>query len=161
MLRSFRVHQPGSGEVAGRHVFRANAARLRHLVNAHVLSICAAGMKRTSRGRVCHVWRRAGDRPRGGVRKVEARHRIHQAHGIGMLGIVEKDINRGSLNDPAGVHDRDPVSHLRDHPEVMGDQQDAHAVLLLEIPQQGEYLGLNRHVERGRRLVRDEEIWAR
>ena len=74
-----------------------------------------------------------------------------------MAGSGEELRDGGLLDLSAGVHHHDPVRALRDHPEVVGDQDDAHAEALLEIADQGEDLGLDRHVERGRRLVRDED----
>ena len=37
------------------------------------------------------------------------------------------------LHDPAGVHDRDPVGHVGDDAEVMGDEDQAHLPFLLQI----------------------------
>ena len=61
------------------------------------------------------------------------------------------------LDDAAGLHDGDPVGDLRDHPEIMGDEQDAHMPLGLDALDQRENLRLSRDVECGRRLVRDED----
>ena len=62
-----------------------------------------------------------------------------------------------ALDDLAGVHDRDVVGLLGDHAEIMGDQQQRHADLLLQLFHQIENLRLDRHVERGGRLVGDQE----
>ena len=74
-----------------------------------------------------------------------------------MVRIGEELRNRSLLHLAAGVHHHDPVRGLRDHPEIVRDQDDAHAEALLEIADERENLGLDRHVERGRRLVRDED----
>ena len=47
---------------------------------------------------------------------------------------------------------------LGDHPEVVGDQEDRHPEPLAQLEQQLEDLRLDRHVERGRRLVGDEQL---
>jgi hypothetical protein len=52
----------------------------------------------------------------------------------------------------------DAISHLGDHPEIVGDQDDRRPGLLPEVPHQVEDLGLDRDVEGGRRLVGDEQL---
>jgi hypothetical protein len=47
--------------------------------------------------------------------------------------------------------------HLRDDPEVVGDQQHAHRPLGLQAAQQFENLRLDGHVERRRRLIGDQQ----
>ena len=49
------------------------------------------------------------------------------------------------------------MRHLRDHAQIMGDQQNRHAHLLLQSAQQVEHLGLNGHVERRGRLVCNQQ----
>ena len=54
------------------------------------------------------------------------------------------------------VHHRDPVRHVGDHTEVMGDEEHAQPEFRLERFEQLEDLGLHGDVERGRRLIGDE-----
>src|SRR3990172_4059314 len=61
------------------------------------------------------------------------------------------------LDDAPRVHDRHPVGELRYHPEVVGDQQDRHPLLLAHLPEEGEDPGLDGDVERRGGLVGDEE----
>ena len=49
------------------------------------------------------------------------------------------------------------VGHLRDHAQVVGDQHDRHAVFPLQLAHQVEDLRLGGHVERGGRLVGDQQ----
>ena len=53
------------------------------------------------------------------------------------------------LDDPSPIHDRNVVSMLRDNPEIMGDEQDAHAESGLQPRDQVENLSLNGHIEGG------------
>ena len=46
---------------------------------------------------------------------------------------------------------------VRDDAEIVGDEQDAHAVSRLQPSHQRQDLRLDRHVERGRRLVGDQQ----
>ena len=65
---------------------------------------------------------------------------------------------RRELDDLPEVHDRDPVGDVADHGEVVGDEQVRQAELLLELDEQVQHLRLDRDVERGDRLVRDDEL---
>ena len=71
------------------------------------------------------------------------------AHALRMLELVEI---------PAAVHHRHLVDHLRDDAEVVRDQQDRHPEPLAQLLHQLEDLRLHGHVERRRRLVRDQEL---
>ena len=75
-----------------------------------------------------------------------------------MLRRAEHVGDRPALDDTAGVHDDDVVTHLGHDAQVVRDQQDRHPALVAKVEQQVEDLLLDRHVERGRRLVRDQEL---
>jgi hypothetical protein len=60
------------------------------------------------------------------------------------------------LHDAARIHDHDVVGHIRHHAEVMRDEDDRHAGVLLKFLQEFENLGLRRYIECGRRLVGNE-----
>ena len=69
-------------------------------------------------------------------------------------------VRRTTFNDAAGVHDIDAVGVARDHAEVVGDDDHRHAEFSREILHQLEDLRLDRHVERRRRLVGDDQLWG-
>ncbi len=70
-----------------------------------------------------------------------------------------EDIARGApLDDLAVVHDADPVGHLAHDAEIVGDEQHGHVELGLELEQEIEDLRLDGDVERGGRLVGDEQV---
>ena len=58
---------------------------------------------------------------------------------------------------PPGIHDGDVVGHFGDHAEIVRDQQHGGADLALQLHDQHQDLRLHRHVERGGRLVGDQE----
>jgi hypothetical protein len=89
----------------------------------------------------------AGDRDAG-----------EQAARVGVLRVGEELGGRRALHDLAGIHDRDAVGDARHHAEVVRDEQDAEAELLLDAGQQPQDLRLDGDVERGGRLVGDEEF---
>ena len=76
----------------------------------------------------------------------------------GWSGSRNSDVDVGLLDDLAGVHDRDAVAHLGDDAQVVGDEDDRRPGLVAQVAHQVEDLGLDRHVERGRRLVGDEQL---
>ena len=88
---------------------------------------------------------------------VHRRDRSHQADRVGVRGRMDHGIDRSDLDDPARVHHRDAVAGLGDHAHVVGDEHDRGAVLLAEALQQRNDLRLDRDVERGGRLVGDDQ----
>ena len=64
----------------------------------------------------------------------------------------------GLLDDAAGVHRQHAIGDLGDDPEIVGDEHDRRAVLALEAGEQIEQLRLHGDVERGRRLVGDQQL---
>ena len=73
-----------------------------------------------------------------------------------MLGVVEDLVERPLLDDPPGVHDRDPVGDVGDHAEVVGHEDHGRAGLVAQVAHALEDLRLDRHVERRRGLVGDQ-----
>jgi len=71
-------------------------------------------------------------------------------------GISEDLVGSSLLDDPAGVHDGNPVRHLPGHADVVGHQQGCHPEPALSSPISFEDLGLDGDVERRRRLVGDQ-----
>ena len=103
----------------------------------------------------------AGDglqaRVRRGIQPGDGDHEALRV-GMGELALCEDGARRRQLHHLSAVHDGDVVGHLRDDAEVMGDEQDGRAVLALEVVHQLEDLRLNRDVQRGGRLVGDEQL---
>jgi len=83
---------------------------------------------------------------------VEQRARVRVAR------IGEELADRRLLDHLAGIQHHDLVAELRDNAEMVGNQQDGAGEVATEIAQEVEDLRLERHVERGGGLVRDEEI---
>ena len=90
--------------------------------------------------------------------EVEPGDRFQQHARIGMLRIG-KDFGRGTgFHDLAVLHHTDPVSNAPHDAQVMGDEQQTHVFRPLQLAQKLEDLRLDRHVERGGRLVRDQNV---
>ena len=75
-----------------------------------------------------------------------------------MLRRGEDLLHRSLLDDLAAVHDADHVGDAADDAEIVGDEQQAHAEPGANFRQQRQDLRLHGDVERGGRLVRDQQI---
>ena len=91
---------------------------------------------------------------------LQRRHAFQQTARVGMQRAVEQPRDRRLLDDPAGIHHQHAVGGLRDHAHVVGDDDDRHAELVAQVHHQVEDLRLDRDVERGRRLVGDQQARA-
>src|SRR6185369_5506595 len=78
---------------------------------------------------------------------------------VRVLRGVEERVDRGRLGDLARVHDRGAVANLRDDRKVVGDEDEREVEIRRERDEQLEDLRLHHHVERGRRLVGEEDLW--
>ena len=99
--------------------------------------------------------RRVASRPSRARR--HARHRRDQHFRVGMLGRAQHLPRLARLDDPPGLHHRDPIGDLGDHAEIMGDEQHAGAALALQVLDQPQDLRLGGDVEGRRRLVGDQQ----
>ena len=64
------------------------------------------------------------------------------------------------LDDLAQVHHRDPLAEVPHHGQVVGDEHERQAQLPLQVAQQVDDLRLDRDVQRGDRLVGDDQLRA-
>jgi hypothetical protein len=75
-----------------------------------------------------------------------------------MTGIVVELLGRAGLHDLARVHDRRPLADLGDDRQVVGDQDQSQAEVTGQPGEQLQDLGLHHDVERGGRLVRQQDL---
>ena len=73
-------------------------------------------------------------------------------------GIAEHIRDGPGLDDLPLRHHRHPVGHLRRHPQIVRDEEHRELEPLAHVRQQVEHLRLDRDVERGHRLVRDQHV---
>ena len=64
----------------------------------------------------------------------------------------------GDLHDAAEVHDGDAVGDVAHHGQVVRDEDVRQPELVLQVLQQVDHLRLDGHVERGHRLVADDQL---
>ena len=109
---------------------------------------------------------RAARRRRGSHRGAGRAGRIRSGSGSGIAfssafvygcrGLAKISSVGADLDDPAEVHDRDPVAEELRGGQVVGDVDVAEAQLLLEVEHQLQDLGPHAHVEHRDRLVGDQ-----
>ena len=95
-----------------------------------------------------HPRRPADDQPRS---------RVDQRPRIGMAWRGEHRFRRPHLHDAAQIHDRDPVRQMAHQPQVVGNEQQRQAQAVLQFQQQVDDLRLHRHIQRGHRLIRNDQ----
>jgi hypothetical protein len=75
-----------------------------------------------------------------------------------MARMLEHALDLADLDDAAEVHHRDAVRDVTHDREIVRDEQIRDAELRLQILEQADHAGLNRHVERRHRLVEHDEL---
>lgn len=83
---------------------------------------------------------------------------VDEGAGVGIVGSREDELGGPEILDPAVLEDVDGAAHRLNDREVMGDEDHCHRPLGDGVLQETDDLGLNRDVERGRRLVRDDDL---
>ena len=76
----------------------------------------------------------------------------------GMRGPLVHCVGWSDLDDLAEVHHRDEVGDVTDDREVVRDEDVRQTELLLQVLEQVDDAGLDRHVERRHRLVEDQQL---
>lgn len=61
--------------------------------------------------------------------------------------MLEDVVDAGALDGTTGIHDEDVVGRAGHHAQIVGDEHDGGAGLLLRLGEHVEDLRLNRHVE--------------
>ena len=137
---------------------RFNRFQLRGLHAATLLRVAATGMEMTPRRRVRGIRHVAfEDHPIGAEARVRLRHCRKQRLGIRMFRRLEQRLGAGDLHDPADIHHGDAVADVLHHAQIVRDEQVGKAQPILQIEHQVEYLRLHRYIERGYRLVGDNQ----
>ena len=71
-----------------------------------------------------------------------------------------EEVDHGRLLDGApGVHHQHPVRDVGHHTEVMRDQHDSHLQLAPQVVDDAQDASLDRDIERGGRLIREQQTW--
>ena len=144
----------GHGENTGRHG-RAHWHRGRHL-EADIHAMCTARRKCTARRQAAEPGNDSWNGPQPGS-GVQAGNRLEKGKRVRVQGIRQKLGRFRAFDDASRVHDVEMVGVFSDHAQVVRNEQQRKMQALAHVAQQIENLALDRHVERGRWLVRDEK----
>src|SRR5579859_1015742 len=149
----------GHVDPAGDPVPRHNRFEARVFGQAALDRIRAAGLEWAAGRRVDQIRRQAFDRDELFLaRLIQPGDGLQQTQRVRVARVVEDLVGGAGFDDVAGIHDVDAIGDARDNTQVVGDHDDRHAQLLAQTLDQVQNLGLNRHVERGRRLVSQQEL---
>ena len=72
--------------------------------------------------------------------------------------MLEQFVDRSLLHDSPLLHHRHAVADLRRDPKIVGNEQHRQVELGANLVQQRQHLRLHRNVERGHRLVGDQQL---
>ena len=141
----------GSVDAAGR---RSSGSTVLH----SAIAIGQRGLKRQPGG----MWIEFGVSPaedlrRAAVARVALRHDGEEGAGVRVLRVLDHLARRPLLDDPAQVHDGDPIGVVGCSREVVRDHQHREA-LVSELVEDGQDPGPDRHVEHRDGLVGDEKL---
>ena len=75
-----------------------------------------------------------------------------------MLGMIDDLVRFGRFHNPSQIHHRDPLADMLNHQQVVGNEEIGNAQLLLKLLKGVDDLRLNGYVQRGDRLVADDEL---
>ena len=142
------------GAVGGRELGRIDRA-------AGLEGVAAAGVEAASRGRCGRRRDVALEHDALALAlalRVRHRDRREERLGVGVLRALVHLVGRALFDDAAEVHHRDAVADVTDEREVVGDEEVGDAELLLQVAEQVDDVGLDRHVETADRLVEHEEL---
>src|SRR5471032_282816 len=121
----------------------------RDRVGATLACIYAALLERTARRRMRHIRRITGNADERRIALIEPRQCAQQTDGIGMRRTSEQVVLVALFRHASAVHHHHLLAQAGDHAEVVRDQHDRRAEVVLQVAQQLKYLRLDRDVERG------------
>ena len=140
----------------------AERAKFRLLCPAAIEHVGASGMESATARRIDRARHVAleDDRVADGS-GLWHRHGREQSLGVGMPRRGEYLLSGPHLDDLAEIHDGDTMRHVLDDRQIVADEEQRKAELALQILQQVDDLRLDRDVERGDRLVADDQFGFR
>src|SRR4051812_49126212 len=146
-------------EVARGDVAAGLLVEHRLLDRAHLLALPAARVE-PARGRRVRRARHVAAEYLTAALSARARHRHgrQQRARVRVARMRVEGLAVRDLDDLAEVHHGHAVAHVPHDGEVVRDEHDRQPQLALEVAQQVQDLRLDRHVESGHRLVRDDQL---
>src|SRR5580704_1515788 len=121
----------------------------------------AARVEDAARGRIDRARHFALDWPENTLRlhsRIGHRYCRQQCLGVRVQRVVEELVTNRKLDDAAEIHDGDALAEMPNNRQVVSDEKIGQAEPFAQILQEVDYLSLDRNVERGYRLVADNEF---
>ena len=137
---------------AAHRVVGRRGGQLGQRLAAAVDGVTAAGHEGAAARPLAHADRHARDAAQR-ARPAKVGDGRHQRPCVRVAGPLDHLVGRAALHHAAGVHDHDPIGHLRHHRQVVGDVHHRHAVVVAQAGQLGQDPVLGDHVETGGGLV--------
>src|SRR5947208_315957 len=144
--------------MAERMVIASQFDERRKFASANLFGAFAARREWTTWRQASKVGRLAGNLIKLPRFRVWIRNRTQQPSRVRIAGSREQFGCRGLLEDLSRVHDDDVIGHARDHPEIVSDQNHTGAGFSLQALYEFENLCLNRHIQRRRWFVSDQQL---
>ncbi len=108
--------------------------------------------------------RHFGDRSRNGrqffIFLIKPGNGLEQPLCVRVERFFKQTVYVSMFDDFAAVHDDNIVRHFGDNAERVGNHDEGGAVCLLNVLDKVQDLGLNGHVQSGRRLVANQKLWT-
>src|SRR2546425_7488953 len=118
----------------------------------------APGVKGATRRRLPRAWHFGSqDEPLLQLGSPEEMGRPQQSSGVGVLGLEEALLEGPRLDYLPRIHYGDPVAHVPDYGEVVGNEKVGDSEFPLDAVEEVEDLSLNRGIEGGGRFVENHE----
>ena len=146
-------------EVAAARVTRGHGVRWGVLHGADRLSERAAVGEDAPRPLLAEVRQKARNRvePAVVLADAPARDAADEPDGVRMTRVAQHSVRVALLHEAPRVEHPDALAHLRDHSEVVADEEHRGLELALQVRDQIEHLGLDGRVESCRGLVEDQQ----
>ena len=88
--------------------------------------------------------------------RIDIRHGGKKVCGVGLLRAGKDAVRRALLDDLPAIHDDDAFAEIAHDRQIMGDEEKREVHSLLELGEKIDDLLLDRHIERGHALIRNQ-----
>ena len=146
---------------AAAFLFFAYGKKFRLFLMTFFGGVFTSGSETAALGHSGEIRYASGDAGKNLYAGTKLRHRGNKALCVRMGRVGKEDLHGSFLDDLSGVHNDDAGTHLSHNAEIVGDEEDAHALVLLDLFHQLQDLGLNGNVQSGGRLVGNQKIPVR
>ena len=89
---------------------------------------------------------------------IRIRQSLQQQARIGMSRLSKEGLGVGLFDNLSRIHQRNPMSHVCHHAQIVGDQQQTQLALALQVLEQVQHLLLNRHIKCRGGLIGDQKV---